>query len=109
VRDGLGVQRVGDNDSSFEYLAELVSSLRRERVEVSRNWGRRKRGAKLGGALEAQGKCMPGDSDLVESRVLQQLPKLTGVWHSPRARSVAIREFVAGHFSDGGFEGCECR
>src|SRR5439155_27280540 len=82
VRDGLGVQRVVDRDPSIERLAEL-SSVLTEHVEDSRDWRRGECGAQLRGAFEFQRQRMPRDSNVVETRLLQKLPELVGVRHTP--------------------------
>jgi len=92
MRDGLGVQRVVDHDSSFERLAELLSSLRRQRVEVSGNRGGGECGAELGRGVEAQGECISRDSNFVEPRVLQQLPKLRARFSPARVATAGTRD-----------------
>jgi hypothetical protein len=109
VCDGLRVQRVVGRDSSLERLAELLSSPRGQSVEVGAYCGSGKGGAELGRGVEAQGQLLSGDSNLVEARVLQQLPKPIRLRHAPGTISVAIGEFVAGYFSDSAFECCEWR
>jgi hypothetical protein len=109
VRDGFRLQGVVDRNSPFERLAELLSSPRGQSVEVGAYCGSGKGGPELGRGVEAQGQLLSRDSNLVEVRVLQKLPKPIGVRHAPGAISVAIGEFVAGYFSDGAFERCKWR
>ena len=108
MRDGLGVQRVVDRDPSFECLAEL-SSVRREHIEGSGDWRRDECGAQLGSAFEAQRQRIPRDSNVVETRLLQKLPKVVGVRHTPRSAAIALGELVARYFPDGALEGGERR
>ena len=79
VGDGFRLQGVVDRDSSFQRLAELLSSPRGQSVEVGAYCGSGKGGAELRRGVEAQRQLLSRDSNLGEVRVLQQLPKPIGV------------------------------
>src|SRR6476659_9651261 len=99
VRNGFRLQGVVDRDSSFERLVELLSPPRGQSVEVGADCGSVEGAAELGRGVEAQGQLFSGDSNLVEARVAQQLPKPIRLRHAPGPISVAVGELVAGYFS----------
>lgn len=98
VRDGLGVKRFVDRHSSFECSGELLASPCGQRVEVRGDCRCGERRAKLSRAVEAQGQDILRDTDVVEAGLLQQLPQLVALRHTPWSVAVAIGDLVAGYF-----------